>query len=175
MSQTISSNVVQDRTPEDERMALIANNLADHLEGIKEMMEAYSRFQGMADDELESIYTLAESLYAKGNFEYAEQVYFKLTLFGTEQERFWLGLGRSRKKLKKYQGAIDAITMATMMSPENGEYWFEMAQCWFVLRKYEDAALMIEKALIYLATDHVLRGAAERLAQSLQSKLSEEG
>ena len=174
MSQSQSSAAVPERTPEDEQVAAIANSLADHVENLKVMAEAYNRFQGLNDEELESIYTLATSLFDKGNFEYAEQVFFKLTLFGTEQTRFWVGLGQSRKKLKKYTEAIDAFTMATMSSPENGEYWFEMAQCWFVLSHYENAELTLEKAQKYLSDAHPMRSAADRLAQNIQSK-SEKG
>ncbi len=161
-------------TESDEKLSKQVEVLVDHFEALQSFFEVYNQYQGLTHEQLENIYALAQSLVSKGNYEYAEEVFFKLTLFGSEQARFWSGLGKVRRQQKKYTLAADAFSVASMLDPTDGHHWFDIAQCYFISKNYSEAAMAISSALKYMAGEHAHYQAAQRLDERITQLINKE-
>lgn len=102
----------------------------------------------MENTTLEGLYTLAYNFYTNRDFEKAETIFQALCIYKHNEERFWLGLGSSRQGLQKYQGAVDAYSMAGLSSNlKNPIPFFYAAQCFLKLEDKESAISVLQSVL----------------------------
>lgn len=87
---------------------------------VQKVVEAFRRgatfgeVLGVSQDELENLYALGRTLYAAENYKDAEVIFRALTVYNSNDGRFWLGLGGCRQALENYDGAIDAYQFAAL-------------------------------------------------------------
>lgn len=103
---------------------------------------------GMKPEALENLYALAHGLYTSGNFKDAQTVFQALSIYNSQDYRFWMGLAGCRQALEQYQAAIDAYQMAAVATLlKNPEPFLFAARCLLKLGRKDDCIVAI-KALL---------------------------
>lgn len=99
-----------------------------------------SDIANIAPETLEGIYKIAYDAYTVGNYTDAETAFRALCMYKHNEFRFWMGLAGSCQALEKYKEAIDAYSMAGVItSLKNPEPFLYAAQCYLKMGDKENA------------------------------------
>lgn len=139
--------------------------------------KTFKDLKGITDKEMEGIYATAYNFYSHGKFDRAEDIFSALCQMDHYKSKYWLGLGASRQMQKKYEKAIDAYGLATLMDINNPLPAFYTAHCLLKLNNKENAIKAFE-AVILLCGDKEehkeVKSQTEQLLEGLKKPSSEQ-
>jgi len=98
------------------------------------------------------LFTFAESLLKKNEFEKAAALFTLLTVLDSVWYRHWFFLGISLQGIKEYKEAIKAYKKANEISEESPLPHFFLAECFTDLDDLQNASTHFEKAKEKVAT-----------------------
>jgi type III secretion system low calcium response chaperone LcrH/SycD len=104
----------------------------------------------LTDEDYDTLYSLAYSLYGTGDYGRAREIFHRLVLSHPFQKRYWMGLGACYQLEKSYEQALRAWSMVALLDDTDPTPHSQAAECYFSMRNEEEG----EKAL---------RAAKERL------------
>ncbi len=103
---------------------------------------------GIEEKALEAAYLVAYNNYIAGNYKEAETMFSMLTLYNTTDARFSMGLGSARQAREKFLEAIDAYSIAAVISDmQDPTPQYYAAICMIKLGKPKEAIATLEVAL----------------------------
>lgn len=114
----------------DDTVSLHQENILAMTRAILEEGYVPQDFCGITDEQLEATYYYGYNLFNDGHFKQAESVFHRLCYLNHYQGRFWLGLGGSLQKQKKYAKAIEAYSVAALIDVENPLPALHAAECY---------------------------------------------
>tara|TARA_B100001248_G_scaffold241598_1_gene208388 strand:- start:61470 stop:61970 length:501 start_codon:yes stop_codon:yes gene_type:complete len=97
----------------------------------KVLNESYTfrEVQGISDESMDAIYSIAYSLYQNSKYEDAHKVFQFLCFYDHYEKRYWLGLAACRQMLKEYEGAVDAYGFAAFLDTDDPKIPLYAADC----------------------------------------------
>lgn len=99
----------------------------------------------LTNEDMETIYSIAYSLYNGGQYAKAHAFFQLLTLCDQLTSKYWIGLGACRQMMGQYQDAIYAYGFATLTDPTfPPEPNFHAGECAMALNNLEDARKAFE-------------------------------
>lgn len=107
----------------------------------------FADIAGLDENGLNAIYELAYNEFEQGDFAAAERTFRVLCFSDHRAERHWLGLGAARQRLKDYEGAIQAYSMAAETGSTNPLVPLRAAECYVSLGLLEEAVSGLETAI----------------------------
>jgi len=123
-------------------------------------------FTQLTPESMEAIYMIAYNQYNGGKYEDAERIFQLLSFLDHFDERYWLGLGASRERLKKYDEAIKAFTFLNVLNMDNPQPALLIAKCHIAAGKSEDAQGALH-ACVYLSGEKPEHADLKLQAQNL--------
>ena len=121
--------------------------LADTVVGLLEGKIQFKDIQGLTDNHMEAVYTVAYNAIQAGSFVKAEKLFRFLVMFDNSKEKYWNGLGLSRFKQENYEDALHAYSMSTLLNVDDPKAPMRLAECHIALGDKETAAGAYEVAL----------------------------
>ena len=104
-----------------------------------------AQLTNLSNDAVEGLYALAYNLYNAGNYKDAEVLFRALCVYNHTDSRFWMGLAGSCQAQEKYQPAIDAYSLAGLMTSLKDPTPFMFAtQCFLKMGNKENAIGTLE-------------------------------
>lgn len=100
----------------------------------------------LAKEDLTALYASAFALYQQKNFASAESLFMKLCLENPFQEIFWKGLASSLQMQSREEAALKAWSIASSLQDADPYPHFHAAECFFLMKKEEDALKALELA-----------------------------
>ena len=76
-------------------------------------------FEGLDDDEFETVYALGYNYFTYGKYEAAKDIFTGLTAYAPYTASYWRALGAVKQQLKDYAQAIAAYDMAIANDEED--------------------------------------------------------
>jgi len=135
--------------------------------------KTFKDLKGITDKEMEGIYATAYNFYTHGKFDRANEIFSALCQMDPYKSKYWLGLGATRQMEKKYEKAIEAYGLATIMDANNPLPPFYAAHCLMKLNEHDRATSAFE-TVIDLSKDKKefkdLKTQAEQLLEGLRKK-----
>lgn len=135
--------------------------------------KTFKDLKGITDKEMEGIYATAYNFYTHGKLDRANEIFSALCQMDPYQSKYWMGLGATRQMEKKYEKAIEAYGLATLMDAKNPLPAFYAAHCFMKLENFDGAIKALE-ASILLSQDKKehkdLHSQAEQLLEGLKKK-----
>lgn len=127
-------------------------------------------------EKIEPLYTLAYNHYTAGNYDDAQTLFKALCLYHHTEFRFWMGLAGTRQALGEFASAIEAYSMAGLVSALGDPTPFVYACiCHMKLGDMESAKAGLESALL-LGADNpkfdAIRQKGEVLLEAVKANLS---
>jgi tetratricopeptide (TPR) repeat protein len=89
----------------------------------------------------------ARALTAAGRWEAADQVYGRLTILGSMNQRLWMGLALVRNQLGKYADALEALDHVPAADPLYAVYYFLRGHALSGLDRREEALESFDRAV----------------------------
>ena len=103
--------------------------------------------KGIDEAQMETLYSLGFNLYQAGKAEDAEKVFSLLTLLDYGVVKYWLGLGAAQQAQRKFDRAVHAYAMATMIDAKDPRSQYHAAECFLAVgdkANAESALLAVE-------------------------------
>lgn len=123
-------------------------------------------FTQLTPESMEAIYMIAYNQYNGGKYEDAERIFQLLSFLDHFDERYWLGLGAARERLKKYEDAIKAFTFLNVLNLDNPQPALLIAKCHMAQGKAEDAQGALH-ACVFMSGDKPEYAELKQQAQNL--------
>ena len=152
MSQTKEQDLEKDQTYAAMLDMARANGLSNEEFGrIYKAVESgatMAEIFNISKDTLESGYAYAYQLYQAGNYEDAEKLFRGLTLYSNRDARLWMGLAGCLQARNAYSDAIDAYTMAGVVSSlKDPAPFYYACLCYIKMGDRENAIAGLKGAL----------------------------
>ena len=125
------NTAVADGLSEEDLSDLIQHTLANN--------GTLKDIRGLTAEHMEAVYSVAYNLYEQGKYEDAHDMFSFLGLYDHLEKKYWVGLGACRQMMKRYDGAIEAYSMASMLDVDNPEMPLHAAECHLALGNLEGA------------------------------------
>ncbi|PWU07405.1 MAG: CesD/SycD/LcrH family type III secretion system chaperone [Verrucomicrobia bacterium] len=135
--------------------------------------KTFKDIQGITDKEMESIYATAYNFYTHGKLDRAKDIFSALCQMDPYQAKYWLGLGATRQMQEKYEKAVEAYGMATLMDIKNPLPSFYAAHCLMKLNDHDRTISALETVIEVCKSNKEHKGLqtqAEQLLEGLQKK-----
>ena len=146
-------------------------------EAVKALIEKGStlkQLNGVTNDELEAVYSLAFGHYRSGNFKDALKLFQFLVLFDHLNAKFWFGLGAVQQALKDFQNAVVAYGYCSFLNLENPKPQLHAAECFLALGDKRNAASCLEALNAYCPTNTDIGREYRAKAAQLRSLIGED-
>lgn len=101
---------------------------------------------GVSNLEMEELYREAYTFYEEDLFKEASHVFRFLVILDPFTPRYWMGLGATLRLLSKYEKALHAYAVVTLLERQNPEPHFQAYECYKALGDEKEAALALEIA-----------------------------
>ena len=164
------------------------NNLATRLAEISVLPESDAKWQKIEDlavnlfeegaplgaikgftaDEIEAAYHMAYGLYQQRRFDEALKLFQYFSMYEHTDRRFWMGWAACLQKLKKYESAIKAYSVATMLDVGQPDGPFHAAECYIAMRDWDKAKQSLETVLTIAEGEKAHAAYAERAANLIE-------
>ena len=134
-----------------------------------------SEKKDFSNEDLRVLYSLAYGLYQSGDYSEAKVIFHQLILSESLDQKYWLGFGACLQLEKKYDEALRAWGMASILDGDDPTPHFHAAECSFALNDLDQAgkALKASKELLK-ENHHELRSKIDQLENySKKEKLVE--
>ena len=90
-----------------------------------------------ADEDYDTIYSLAYSLYGTGDYGQAKEIF---------QKKYWMGLGACWQLEKSYEEALKAWSMVALLDDTDPTPHFHATQCYFYMEEREEGLKALQAA-----------------------------
>lgn len=104
-------------------------------------------FMGLSDKTLDNFYQIARKLYEEKDYATAADCFFFLCTIDPLVYVFWLGYGHSEHLLNRFNSALHAYAMATLMNSADPTPHYLSAQCYEQMNNISEAIHAIELAI----------------------------
>lgn len=133
----------------------------------KKIAELINMPQGkpLSEQEQNTLYASAYSLYQEGNYETAAQLFTQLILVNPFNHGFWLGLASSEQMRKEYTAALHAWAMVALLNNEDPFAHFHAGECYLSLNDPAEALKAFTAAEARLKAESE---AEQKLAEKIQ-------
>jgi len=134
---------------------------------------SYQQICGVTNDEMESAYSAAYTLFETGKYEDAERVFQFLALFDGSQPKYWLGLGGCREAQKNFVAAADAYLIPVVVNTPEPQAPFRAAVCCQQAGLIDQAKEALEIAILWADSDAdsaLIKAQAESMLAGLNGK-----
>lgn len=121
--------------------------------------------KGMNDTHMEVLYTLGYNLYKSGKPEDAEKVFKLLTLLDYTEIKYWICLGAVQQAQRKFDLAIKAYQMATVLDSSDPRSQYHAAECFIALGDKENAASALNALELFAPAESPYRAKAKKLEE----------
>ena len=108
--------------------------------------ETLQRAFGLSAEQMEEIYSDAYSFYQQDCYEQAGKGFRWLVILNPFIARFWLGLGSCLHLLEKYEKALHAYAVVTLLESQNPLPHFHAFECYEALENMEEAQVALQTA-----------------------------
>jgi len=98
------------------------------------------------DDEMEELYAEAYTLYADDEFKAASNGFRFLIILDPYQPRFWMGLGACLQLLQRFEKALQAYAVVTLLDHTNPAPHLYAHDCYKAIGNEKEALIAIELA-----------------------------
>ena len=110
------------------------------VEAMREGLTTIRDLNGISDDEMDAVYSLAYDFYRTGRYDDAETLFQFLTIFDHFNVKYWLALGAVRQVKKDYKGAVQAYALIVgSLDIKNVDASYYAAECFLALGDRESA------------------------------------
>ena len=124
------------------------------------------QIKGFTATEIEAVYQIAHGFYQQRHYEKAAQLFQYFSMHEHTDRRFWMGWAASLQQLKRYQNAIRAYAVATMLDVGEADAPFHAAECYIALKAWDKAKESLEVVLT-IAEDEEAHADYARRARNL--------
>lgn len=107
---------------------------------------SFQEFFGISNFIPYCLYTVAYNLHEKELYAAAGNLFFYLTLINPYVKDHWKGLGIAEKKNRRYEAALSAFAMNTLLDLEDPSPHLFSAECYIALKDIENAKHELELA-----------------------------
>lgn len=122
---------------------------------------------GYSPEIMRQFYAAAYRLYQAGLDSEAADAFFFLTVLNPSVQVHWLALGMAEQCQKKYEDALIAYAMATLLKSDDPLPYYYSAVCYQALHEKENAQKSFQMALCYFGEEHAsLKAHAEAMLAS---------
>lgn len=172
------------------RPYLIADTLVDDMKNfvtfslsLFQKKEAEEYFQGLqqektlqeichiSDATIESLYQAAKYLYDTEHYEEAANAFAVMTVLNGKRYTFWLALGNAEYVCRRYEPALLAYAMATLLNPLELTCHLQSCRCYEALQQTDNAINALELALLAIGDDRAQFAMKEKIIQHKRSLL----
>ncbi len=98
---------------------------------------------------MERFYAAAYTLFQVGKESEAADAFFFLATLNPSVHAYWLALGMAEQGLKRYENALAAYAMASLIEVEDPLSYYYSAACYHALQDEENMRRSLEMALQY--------------------------
>ena len=109
---------------------------------------------GFSEDAMQHFYAAAYQLYHSGRDKDAADAFFFLSALHPSVQVYWLGLGMAEQCLNRFEEALSAYAMASLLEPQDPLPYYHSAACYHALQDVINARKSLEMALDYFGDDH---------------------
>ena len=109
--------------------------------------------EGISNDELEAVYSLAFGYYKTGRYDDASKLFQFLVLFDHLNAKFWFGMGAVQQVKKDYKNAVTSYAYCSFLDLSNPKPQFHAAECYLALGDKANAASALEALNEYCPKD----------------------
>jgi tetratricopeptide (TPR) repeat protein len=109
---------------------------------------------GLTTETMQSFNRAVSFLYDSKNYEKSSAVYFFLTFLDPNELAYWIGYGNSEFFLRRYQKALEAYHIASLVDPADPHCHFYSAHCHHELNDLKGAIDSCDKAINALNSSH---------------------
>ena len=124
--------------------------------------------RGFTVDEIEAAYHMAYGLYQQRRYDEAVKLFQYFSMHEHTDRRFWMGWAACLQKLKKYDAAIKAYGVATMLDMGQPDGPFHAAECYIAMRDWDKAKQSLETVLTIAEGEEEHANYAERARNFLE-------
>lgn len=136
------------------------NALQEELQAGKSLGELVS----FSEEAMQHFYEAAYQLYQSGRDKEAADAFFFLCTLHPAVQVYWLGLGMAEQCLNRFEEALSAYAMASLLEPQDPLPYYHSAACYHALQDAANARKSLEMALDYFGDDHDALKATARAA-----------
>jgi tetratricopeptide (TPR) repeat protein len=101
--------------PEEDAEAFLAAKVAELLDHVP----TFQTLHGLENSSLKALACIAQDVYQQGRYADAEKLFAFLCFHNHYEKRYWLALGASRYKLRRYPAAAQAYGYAHLLDTED--------------------------------------------------------
>ena len=123
-------------------------NIEDLATDLFQEGAALGSIKGFTADEIEAAYHMAYGLYQQRRYDEAAKLFQYFSIYEHTDRRFWMGWAACLQKLKKYDFAIKAYSVATMLDVGNPDAPFCAAECYIAMQDWDKAKQSLETVLV---------------------------
>ena len=124
--------------------------------------------KGFTVDEIEAAYHMAYGLYQQRRFSEAVKLFQYFAIHEHTDRRFWMGWAACLQKLKKYEPAIKAYSVATMLDVGQPDGPFHAAECYIAMKDWDNAKQSLETVLTIAKGEDAHTAYAERAVNLIE-------
>ena len=139
----------------------LVENLANYFVHGGTLKEA----KGLSSTNMEVLYTLGYNLYKSGKSEDAEKVFKLITLLDYGELKYWIALGAVQQSMRKFDAAIKAYQMATLLDSSDPRSQYHAAECFLALGDKENAASALNALELFAPAESPYRAKAKKLEE----------
>ena len=103
--------------------------------------------KGFSVDEIEAAYHMAYGLYQQRRYDEALKLFQYFSVYEHTDRRFWMGWAACLQKLKKYDLAVKAYAVATMIDVGQPDAPFYAAECYIAMQDWDKAKQSLDTVL----------------------------
>ena len=156
------------------------NAASEPLAGIDEGMltnffnngGTFQELKNLSPETMESVYSVAYSLYQNGKYEKATKVFQFLCFYDHYNAKYYLGLGACRLMEKEYESAIELFSFAAAMNTDDPRAMLHIGDCHLAMDNGE-AAKIAYKTSIDWAGDQEEFSDEKKRAENMLSSLGD--
>ena len=124
--------------------------------------------KGFTVNEIEAAYHMAYGLYQQRRFSEAVKLFQYFAIHEHTDRRFWMGWAACLQKLKKYEPAIKAYSVATMLDVGQPDGPFHAAECYIAMKDWDNAKQSLETVLTVAKGEDAHVAYAERAVNLIE-------
>lgn len=123
---------------------------------------------GFSQEILQHFYAAAYRLYQTGKDSEAADAFFFLTALDPSVKVYWLGLGMAEQCLNRFEEALTAYAMASMIDVEDPLPYYHSGACYHAVRDLDNARKSLEMAIELFGPEHAtLKSTAQTVLKHL--------
>lgn len=113
----------------------------------------------------EELYTKAFSAYQKQRYEDAALSFQMLLYQSPFEEKYWRGFAASCQMAKRYESALSAWALTTLLSPQDPSPHLHAAECYFYTDQKEEGLKALNIAEEMVLSSPTVEGVSEKIAK----------